>query len=419
MNEEGVSSVVAAVLVVTLFTAAFGVWTVDTMPEWIKDREDAHARMVGATMGSATADILASATNGRPGATALSFPLAPDPIPLVQEGESVGTLETVEGFGWTFEAASHAPIMTGGIMRAAPAAQPDISNVARILALDVAGGSGTLRVEQESSAAVFVALQITPADCATDGDIQTVTVTVNGATWRRTQFTCAAAQPLNALDARFAFAAALEELQNPLVVKAGQFSAAWIDTDGVTRATATTPSATPWSSTGNGKASVRYAPSYLELEDRQVIMEGGAVINKQDAGASFTSTPPLTFGGSPSTGGAIRWTMTVFDGEGAASGRSTATANLVATSTSERIIYISSEEASFKLDKTLAPTAWTQAWADAARIAGFSVDATAGCTLASAHVCVEDEADAATLTLKSSIPWTIHLTIVHVDVSVT
>ncbi len=419
-RDEAVSSVVSAVLVVTLFTAAFGVWTVETMPEWIKDREDTHARAIGAAMGGATADILASATAGRPGATALSFPLAAEPIPLLQSGAGSGTLELVEGFGWSFTATNHAPVMTGGMMRSTPTSTT-ADQVARLLSLEF--NSGTLIINDASVATPPLKIQ----SSACNGSGQTVTVwfgagqstAPSSSLVRQSTHSCPTGATINALDPAFGLSAALEELQVPLTIGTATFAAAWIDSDGVTRSTAATATGSSWTATGQDKAAFRYTGEYSALDERQVIMEAGAVINKQDSGASFTSTPPLSFGGDTNAG-ALRWTMTSFDGTGSVSGRSVATANLVATSTSERIIYVpSGATTTFALDKTLVPAAWTQAWGDAAQLAGFALDTAAGCGTASTQVCVASTTDTATLTLKSSIPWTIHLTIVHVDVRVT
>lgn len=428
MDQEAVSSIISAVLVLTLFTAAFGVWTVETLPEWIGERENAHANDISDAMGGAMSDILAASNAGRGSQVSLYLSLAPEKIPLVQAAQASGELEVIDGFAYALNAPDHAVVMSGGAMTTNNHAATAVDNVASLLALEwkVTGAAELHAVAR--CAPTPPAVTCSPTYTATDyirahtsacsSGVRTITIYVEASPARTTPIVCSGTDVVDLTQDAIRFDAFLDTTQAAVDIGAWDGSdvtdatvaAAWTDTAGRPHTTAAAASAGPWAESGTDLKSILYSPSYHSIDDREVLMEAGAVIHQQGDLAAM-ATPPSLVLGATSTEGSLRWAMVVFDGEGNVGGSSSAKATYAITSTSDRVLRIPSGGAT---DTTLtmtsrAPSAWANGWADAATLAGVS----------SSYFATSVAGSDATLTLKSSIPWTIHLTIVHVDVRVT
>jgi hypothetical protein len=95
-DEQAVSSVVAAVLLFALFTTAFTIWTFTTLPQWVADREQAHADKVQQSFSALQAGLDALSASDDNGPSSVAVDLGPSPIALLQPTAAQGEL-SVQG----------------------------------------------------------------------------------------------------------------------------------------------------------------------------------------------------------------------------------------------------------------------------------------------------------------------------------
>ncbi len=424
---------VSAVLVLAMFTAAFGVWTVDTVPEWIAAREHAHAGDVALSFSRMRADLDTQAADG----TSASFTvdLAPDPIPLLQRSPSFGTLEMQDGaqgvsFSLDFDAGGsdrEQLLAVGGLIATAPAdpttgTLPDWTKVATITALKLGADDEreiklTATENTPSGRAVSIHLRnpLGPGTC-------TVTTAIEGTTVSNSQeLNCAAAITINGMSDAYGFKSLLAQMDpdmtlsfsQPNGLAIGTMGIAMIDHEGVTigfPATGSTGQSLDQSLESSG---VVFIPDYLEIDDRTVRFDGGGIVNIQNDVAAFIVEPVFAISldstASP-TQGYLRWTIVDATGVGSLTGSANAVFEFRKLSTKDLIIVVpaTANDSVFTVTSP-ASAAWADMWQDALTLNGIT----------STHAEATSGSNTATLRLQNSVPWTIHLTIHDVELSVT
>ncbi|HLF16721.1 MAG TPA: hypothetical protein VI796_04735, partial [Candidatus Thermoplasmatota archaeon] len=112
--DEAVSSVVAAVLLFALFTTAFALWTLTTLPQWIADREERHMETVKERFDTLKAGLDAVSGTGSTAPVSAPIPLAAEKVALLQRSPATGRLAFVDGLSATASFTSPELFLVGG-----------------------------------------------------------------------------------------------------------------------------------------------------------------------------------------------------------------------------------------------------------------------------------------------------------------
>ncbi len=437
-RDDGVSSVVAAALVVALFATAMSLWTVVTLPEWIADREQNHQDLVQDRF-----SFLQSGIEGlgavAPGASISAVvPLGASPVPLVQLTPATGEL--------SFESDVRLQVaLTGAALHAqdgAAVGAPD------------APATGTLPGVQDFTAfslglatsGVGVASGGTTADsawvraAATDG-AATVTATlehsddvadcggrglhvqvVAPAGTADTVLLCGLGPDLGSAMAPYRFdlaghapfSAALRDLSPGFALTlssgataasaTGTYSAVWRTTDGEERV-AGSGQASSWSLDEPGDR-LRFTPAYQSFVAQDVAYEAGAVVLEQASGAVVLSDPGFSLSVSGGVGH-LEWTLVDVEGSGGLSGKGDARVGAVLTGASD--LRFSATGATLTLQGDLAP-AWRTFLEDRLLLA----DGPDGATVTGTGTTASLELSAA----GAVTSWVLHLRVLSVQVAV-
>lgn len=395
---------VSAVLVLAIFTAAFGVWTVDTIPDWVSAREHTHASEVALQFAEmrGTLDTISPGS----GDITLTIDLAPDPIPLLQRAPAFGNLEMESGMTIDINMQPHVLVASGGIMARGPVAGAGSTwgQVANILAMDLqaAGTETTTIVASERLGSRSVTMSL-----ANDG---AGTCTITTETVAQTM-SCGNPARINALADTYRFRGLVRQLDPDMTVAVttgGLASIAYVDTEGNTRFSGDTSAAGTDHQQALSIDSAIFVPDYLEIEDRTVRFDGGGVVNVQRNVAAFMVEPAFRIdvdGGE----GFVRWTIVDASGTGTLSGSDAGVLTFRKAASKDLLLHIpadpSGSDSLFTVSST-ASAAWEDMWSDKLALGAIS-QASASNT------------GGASLALEPDIPWTIHLTIHDVELSVT
>ncbi len=417
--DDAVSSMVSAVLVLAIFTAAFGVWTVDTVPEWIAAREHAHAGEVAADF-AAMRSTLDTMPAGGLSAT-IRVDMAPDPVPLLQRAPSFGTVDVVQASDATratlglasAQLASVGDVVLASLVAASPATQ--IDDVANVMALELdvtKPGTGTNGITLDALDGTATArVTITNPAASSICEVQSLfSPSSTPSTVRRTEVPCQGGLRVNALSDLFGFDALLDRLDHPFtldVVSASGSSigAVTIDKNGLTRAlVGSGPNA---GERGIASDAIRFTPNYLEIEDRSVRFDAGGIVNIQKDVHTFVIEPVFDIDVANGAG-YMRWTIVDVQASGSLSGSDAAVLEFRKLATEELVVQASGSDTVFSVASP-ASAAWEDMWVDALTLEAIP----------SNQASVSRTGDTAQLTLDASIPWTIHLTIHDVELSVT
>ncbi|MEK6975230.1 MAG: hypothetical protein AABY18_02695 [Candidatus Thermoplasmatota archaeon] len=437
-NDEGVSSVVSAVLLVALFTTAMTIWTFTTLPVWIQEREANHQGDAQEAMGQVKAGLDALAAQDAPGPSTTVFDLAPAKVPLLQGAAASGHL--------AYEDATFAVqvTFTGAVLHlqdgvavgvpAEPANGAPITDVTGLEAFSLGLQSGSVdnndlswvEAVADDGAGATVTARLThdadasPAGCGGPGIILTVTA----ATGTRTvPLLCDVdiAVPQYSVDllAQPAFASALRDLEDGYTLTvtdgavgatvAGTYAAVWTDVDGLQHA-AGAGAATTYSLDRSGGRIV-FDPRYQRFPSQTLAYEGGAVLASQGTlGGVVLVDPGFDLEVDATTGtGHLRWTVVDLTGSGQRAGSDTATVSVRHDGSSDLLFEVTG--ATFTLDSSNA-AAWRGFFADRI-LASSSEDAAAS----------GGSGDAATLTLSAGgatgvSSWLVRLHVVDAEATV-
>lgn len=349
-GESAVSSVVSAVLVFSLFSTAFVMWSVTQYPGWVEDRETNHQAAVRQALAQAQGDLERLSASEQTGPVTATLPLAARPIPLFGGVPSSGRLHLEDGV--SFDATFTAPRLhvAGGGVAGTPTAGPQtVTGIHGLHHLHLGLDSASVTAKEDQAwvqatlfddDTTFTARLIhggssVVAECSGRGIV--VRVSTDAGT-RDTVVLCESGAALagftvDLLDPRFGLAGRLGDLSagHSLTVSEGQgggggvsatgrFLATWSDEDGNTRV-AGSGTSTPGFGVLREGARLVFEPSRSEATPESLAWEHGAVVAQQDGAAGITVEPDLALAVDGSTG-YLRWTVTRLSGTGDMTGGS-------------------------------------------------------------------------------------------------
>lgn len=387
-DDEGVSTVVSAVLVFTLITVVFSIYMSSIVPEQVADEEASHMRNVGASFGEVASRISASTSLGREGEFSTIVDLGTTTMPGISLFHSSGSVE-IQDRGFYSNFLCDAPKMLARNGQAAPggtyvpfgagATFPFQS----LLVLDIRVAGYTFGTGDEGTISVAVAGTVRASFTVNLGSSTEQSVKV---TTRDTASTIVYEQTIasglgatvssytiNALNPAYGLSALLSESQGPFVLSTTATSGViqayalyWKQDatigqvgDGRTLPTGFQRSVNP--------ASLVYRAANSRFMDQVYSYEGGALVLGQEPGENIALAP---FGVVVSpTDKLLRMSMVNLTGSGYATGSHRAT---LVTSIREPVtttlkctdptVLLSSEHS----------IAWHGAWSDTLVRAGLS-----------------------------------------------
>lgn len=444
-GEPAVSSVVSAILVFALLMTVSTLWTVTTLPQWIADREEEHARGVQASFAALQSGLEALSAADDAGPSTVPVDLGPRAVPLLQPVAAAGELRVggATSAGATFTGESI--LLVDGT----PVGDPQEP---------IAEGAGESIAGIDDLQALVVLLETTGVGTgdeawlevvADDGD-DTVTARVThsgkptgsgpneagclnselrlevtidiapvAASTSTQALLCELADDLTgyALDLSsgvYPFADAVARLARPYTLSltddadggaaaSGYYALAYVDSEGQESGVGG-GQPTDYAMDVDGLQLV-YAPAYREYGDHEVAWDLGGVALVQGDGQAMVVPPAFDLTVADGRG-TLRWTFVELEGEGSRSGTGQATARLRHERTSE--VILSATGAAFTLG-TPAAAAWRSHLAAQVLVAGATADAAVGGT-----------GDTATLTLTATevAEWRIHLRVLHATLEV-
>ncbi len=430
VREEGVSSVVAAMLVFALFTTAFALWTAQSLPEWVEEREHHHNRGVADTFAQLSVRI--GNQHNELGST-YSMRLAPDPVPVVQRAAAVGALSSGVGSQAWLNVSGETVYMDGGevlgTVNGGPVAVGGTTNIAvEVASIDALlirlasdnMGRATLSIT-DGSEVVLVALAKAPAAANCAGAGLELVLTTPSAT-RNHAILCEPGAnvdyTLDVLSAPLPIAAAIASLGPAISLNLavsdldtggarngdlGYYAMVWRATDGSIQAAG--GGSMQDADTHATGASLAFVPSYAALPDRVVRLDLGGVVSVQDDKAAFASTPPFLLGGTTDAP-SLRWTLLDLDVTGSVSGAGSATIDVTVRNRDTTVLRPGSA-ATIDVVGPAAP-AWRAHWETQLILNGF-----AGMAI------VSGSGEHATLSFTNPSSWTIQATLARATIEVT
>lgn len=450
-DDQGVSSIVAAVLVFALVMTMLVLWSVETAPDWVEEREAQHQMHVSEAFGALRAgtDALSAADDAGP--TTVPVRLAPRPLPVFQTDPAHGTLQVQGALSVTGDFRYVDPLdlvdpskePTIHAINGAPLGQPGLevdSSVhsgveelgmltvslatagisantlayLRVDVQDVEGTTATIRLEHVGSGI---------SDCSGAG-IRLVLTAVATTTH---VLACGASQALSGhtvdlLEPVYGFRTAVGRLQAPLqftltdgtsgggpgAQATGKYGAVWTDTDGRTQIDNLGQEASY--ALDQSGAILEHVPNYQELTQQELRWEAGALVRVQGDGEAIIGAPSFSVevvdDGLDQTG-YVRWTLVQVTGDGSLTGDGSATVTVRHVDTTT--VLLETKKATFTVTGG-SGQAWRDYFEDNALLADLLTSSSVGGT-----------GDTATLTLESTlnvVNWQIDLRLVTVQVQV-
>lgn len=449
-KDDGVSSVVSAVLLVALFVSVSIMWTVTTLPQWVADREQSHALAVQEAFGGLAGGLDSLSANGDEGPLAVGLALGAQAVPFVQQTQASGSLALQDTLtaDVTFDAGSHLLFVNG-----APAGAPEfpiegedddqtevIAGVMDFTALVVRLSTTGVKQANDYAEVVVVADDgvntvsaiVTHAGKTGGGGSSSntagceefelrldVVADIGGVTRTTTQaLLCGVGidLPSYAIDLAnpiYNFYQEIQRLSSPFsltlmddhdgtgVESDGYFALAYVDVEGTQQGIGQGPAIA--SALGHSGPRLVYDPLYQSWGHQEAAWEFGGIVVTQDDGQAVARSPAFALqvgGGS----GHLSWTLSGLEGSGAKAGQGEALARLRHVQTTDLIV--AATGATFVLH-TPSAAAWQSFFQDQATLAG-----------AGSAVTATAVGDVLTLRLDTSVAWQIHLRMIeaHVDV---
>jgi hypothetical protein len=429
MDDDAVGPVVAAVLLFGLITVATTLWTINTLPDWVTERETAHLDDAGGTLLRLREDVEAAAMRGSSTPVVAALDLAPDPVALLQPNAATGRVAFTPAattFTVDFPAAQvfgGAGGLTGPATGPIPVEYGDVQTLeAFIVTLEALGTSGpkTAWVQLDATdgaktVRITVAHRDAPSQTGCTGRALHVIIEVVGSGVRFDQgVECGLTNDLDAyqvdlLDDRFKLRTSLAELDAPFEVaatKGGQslvdawHAIWWKDSAGVDHTAGGNAQTSDVQFVRTG-GDIVYVLDERGLVEQTLALSGGALVAVQPDGAAIVAAPGLTIAESGGTR-VLSWTYVQVNGRGETQGGGTA--SLTAQPAGVTDLLFSASDGTFALDTPHAD-AWRAFLTDQALLAGVQGDLTIG-------------GDVDTVTLGFATAWTFHIRIVSVVVEV-
>lgn len=438
----GVSSIVAAVLLLALFTTAFTLWTVAALPQWVADREAAHAVGVQEAFAGAQAGLEALSASGDAGPTSVAVPLGPSKVPVLQQQAALGELSAEGGRRAQATFTNERILAQDGVARVTPDDEiaegngDRLTGVVKLNALVVfltTSGVGNdeaawLTVVADDGDSTVTAVlthagKLGGAGPNTAGCLNselrlevTVDVAPQAPSTTTQALLCELANDLTGYSLDLAnelspFAAGIQRLATPFSITLsddgdgataeGYFGASYLDSDGVeSGAGAGEPADVAIDESGT---SLAFTPGYQEYDGPGAAWEFGGVLHDQGDGASVDRVAGFRLTVEDGLG-RLDWTLVSLSGSGARAGDGSATVQVRHTAT--RDLLLSADGAAFTLSTDHAG-AWRAYFEDRVLLAD-----------AQAEVAVGGTGSTATLTLGGGIPWVVHLRLVTAELTV-
>lgn len=443
-RDEGVSSVVAAVLVFSLFSTAFLLWSINQLPDWIEGREKNHLDGVRQSFAALQASTERMSSNDDPGPVTQGITLSAPAIPLLQGSTIGGSLKVETGFNVTGSFANTALHVVGGTAAGGPSAPLSESATAiqsletlllrftssgvdnndwawvQMNAVDGGGDSVTARVVfTKNNGGTEPTIH-----CSSDEVRMEVTTPLGGA--KNILIDCGDfaddldLTELDLLERRFGIASGLDQLApgyaiswtnggggngggDPGSAAGSQFAAVWQDAFGTTRVA------------GNGLAAayaldesgsrLLYDGNPEQHPDQDISWEGGAVAIAQENRAVLSFEPSFVID-TVGAEGFLRWTLTTLTGESGLSGNGEATVAVTHGGTTDVVFTTTGGTIDIESD---AASGWARFWTDEIAAA------------AATNVTVGQSGNIASLVLEDGgtvTAWTVHLRIISASVQV-
>lgn len=431
-RDAAVSSVVSAVLVFSLFSTAFVMWSVTQYPGWVEDREANHQAALRQALSQAQGDLEQLSASDQSGPVTTTLPLSARPIPVLGGVPGGGRLRVEDGVAFDASFTSPRLHLAGGGVAGAPTASPQtVTGIQSLQHLHVALDSAGVSAQDSQAwvqATLFDAGTTLTArlvhggsnvvdDCSGRGI--TVRVTTDAGS-RDTLVLCEAGTALtdftvDLLEPRFGLAGSLGDLTpgHSLTVSTGTgggggvsatgtFLATWSDADGNTRV-AGTGTSTPGYSILREGARLVFDPARAEATPESLSWQLGAVVAEQGDAAGLAVAPHFALAVDGTTG-YLRWTVTHLTGSGDLTGGS-ATVQVAHGSTNE--VVLTATGADLVLT-TPSAAAWRSFLSSQAQAAGAT------------DAVVSGTGDEARLTLGAGTvtQWVLHLRVIDATVTV-
>lgn len=354
--DEGVSTVVAATLVLALGVVMFITFTSTQLPEWIEDREQNHGLSVKEQMGMFQSDLLQVSNSDLGRALTTEISLAPEPIAFLQRGETSGQVSILDQTAMDLTMVGASLVANGDALASdADGALGSWNNVdtlqALVLRMDVATADdaetgiivtfddGTTQIQ---ATFVHVGPNAPGSPCAGYALVTRLTLPA-----RNLPQTCGVTDTGtfdSDLFESLPLQQALGNLQRPFSISfsvtasSGTGAALWYDANGIPNSVGT-PIAGTYDVQRN-LGSVAYLPNYLQATREDVRLDGGSLTVEQASGASMVSSGlQIT---SDGTNGLLTATFVDFAGTGSIAGDGTATLRVTPTAILDSLYQASS-----------------------------------------------------------------------------
>jgi hypothetical protein len=386
--DEGVSTVVSAVLVFTLVTVVFSIYMSTIVPDQVADEEAQHMRNVSSSLGEIASRISASTSLGREGEFSTLVDLGTTTLPGISLFHSAGSIE-IEDRGFYSNFLCDAPKVLARNGQAAPggtyapfgAGATFPFQTLMVLDLRISGysfgpgtddGTVTVTVDGSTIATLRIALaasdhslKVTTRDAASTIVYEQILESGLGST--------VPSYTINALTPGYGLSSLLSESQGPFDLTTSSTSGSlslyalyWKEDGTLGQAGSGRVLPAAFQRSVN-PASLVYRAANNRFMDQEYSLEGGALVLGQDEGEHLTLSP-FSIRSTP-TSRLLHLSMINLTGSGYATGshRATLTTTIrepVASTLecTDPTILLSSEY----------PIAWHAAWSDALVSAGLS-----------------------------------------------
>lgn len=443
-REDGVSSVVSAVLLVALFTTAMTIWTFTTLPTWVAQREANHQGEAQESFGRLKGDLDSLVAQGESGPVATAFDLGPSRVPLLQGRAAQGTLSIQDGFAVQGAFTTAKLLLQDGAaigVPSQPAALPAVADVHAVEALSLristgsvgGGNEAWVQVSATDGTDTVVGALVHMDDaaavgCSGSGLVLRITTTLAGppasVSTRSVPLLCQVgstvpeytldllAQPLYNLalrdlaeDMTFTFTTGKDATPAAMTVS-GWYAMVWTDTIGrdLARGAGVTSSYVLDAEGGR----LVLDPRYQRFPSQVLAFDGGAIVAAQGDRQVMLADPgfDLSIDGGIGT---LRWTIVDLAGSGSRTGSDAAAATLRNDASSDLLLEM--EAATFTVTSDYA-AAWRQMFEDRALLAGTTAAVTT----------VGGTGDTATLALQADgdtvTTWIVRLHVVDATATI-